>query len=133
MHTIGPLQTIAAPSSTRDPIDMHLTPQFSMGIIFFSVRRANKTKSPNITKRHRKKIKQVAKGNSQYLKLQEIIKLIESDRNKCYFTFKNYSASLLYFSEVETKPALTSGFPSSLIISGIDGPYTSASSNPTFS
>lgn len=26
IYTIGPLQTIAAPSSTRDPIDMHLTP-----------------------------------------------------------------------------------------------------------
>jgi hypothetical protein len=36
-QTIGPLQTIGASFSTRNPMDIHRTPWFSTGIIFMSI------------------------------------------------------------------------------------------------
>lgn len=40
MHkqTIGPLHTIGASLSTRNPMDIHRTPWFSTGIIFISAK-----------------------------------------------------------------------------------------------
>ena len=42
-HTIGPLHTIGASFSTKDPIDIHLTPWFSIGIILLAETKVQKT------------------------------------------------------------------------------------------
>lgn len=48
-QTIGPLQTIGASLSTRNPMDIHRTPWFSTGIIFMSVKKGDNYSRPTDT------------------------------------------------------------------------------------